>query len=113
MSTPIRSLVFTIGIFIVAGCAPLRKDYTRGEANVCEIHHQTMEKSVVPISYGLMFVTPRGAAMYPASTNTFPHAETYLNPGCTVHRTREAVIYTCPECVRIRHQWEEDYDSKH
>ena len=103
----------TIAVFIFAGCATHRKDYTGGKANVCELHHQQMQKTIIPIYYGLMPVRPRDAAMYSASTNGFPHAMDSLNPGCGVRSAREAVIYTCPVCVRARHQWEADYDSSH
>ena len=101
-----------MAVFVTVGCAPLRKNFTRGEANICEVHHLRMQKTVVPVSYGLRSFTPRDAAMYSASTNNFPHAETHINPGCTPKRTREGIIYTCAECVRIRNQGEEDYDSK-
>jgi hypothetical protein len=88
-------------------------DYAKGAARVCEVHHREMEKTIVPIHYGLGIVTPRNEAMYSASTNGFPHAPDSVNPGCAVQSPREAVIYICPECVKLRQQWEADYDSKH
>jgi hypothetical protein len=104
---------FAITILVAAGCVSHRKDYTRGETDICEIHHQKMQKVMVPAHYGLMSVTQRGAAMYSASTNTFPHAEDSVNPGCDPRGPREALIYNCSECVKVRHQWEADYDAKH
>ena len=110
---PTHTGVLAIAIFIVAGCATGRMDYTGGRPDVCEVHHQQMQKTIVPAYYGLMPVTPRDAAMYSARTNTFPHAEDSVNPGCDPRGPREAVVYSCPECVRVRHLWEADYDAKH
>lgn len=110
---PIHTVVLAIAIFVVAGCATGRMDYTGGRADVCEVHHQQMQKTIVPAYYGLMPVMPRDAAMYSARTNTFPHAEDSVNPGCDPRGPREAVVYSCPECVRVRHLWEADYDAKH
>jgi hypothetical protein len=110
---PTHTVVLAIAIFIVAGCATGRMDYTGGRPDVCEVHHQQMQKTIVPAYYGLMPVTPRDEAMYSARTNTFPHAEDSVNPGCDPRGPREAVVYSCPECVRVRHLWEADYDAKH
>jgi hypothetical protein len=112
MRKPAHSFVTALAILVAVGCAPLRKDFTRGEANICEVHHQKMQKTVVPVTYGLESVTPLDAALYSAGTTSFPHAKTHLNPGCTPQRTREGIIYTCAECVRIRTQLEANYDSK-
>ena len=106
-------IAFAIVLYIASGCATRQADYTIGKAGICEVHHRTMDKTVVPIHYGLMPFPPRSQALYSASTNTFPHAQDSLNPSCVVSSEREAMIYTCPECVSVRHQWEADYDSKH
>jgi hypothetical protein len=95
------------------GCATRRLHYTKGETDLCEVHHQKMSRSVVPVHYGLMKITPRDAALDSASTNAFPHAEDFVNPGCMVRGQREALVYTCPECVEARHKWEANYDSRH
>ena len=110
---PTRPVVLAIAIFTVAGCSTARIDYTGCRPDVCEVHHQQMQKTIVPAYYGLMPVTPRDAAMYFARTNTFPHAEDSVNSGCDPRGPREAVVYSCPECVRVRHLWEADYDAKH
>lgn len=102
-----------MGALLASGCASYREDYTRGKQNTCEIHHIKMDKTVVPVHYGLTTVDARGAAMENVSGTAFPHAEDSLNPGCPVQRTREAVIYTCSECMRARRAWETDYEAKH
>jgi hypothetical protein len=94
------------------GCAT-RLDYTRGETAVCEVHHQKMIKTIVPAHYGFMNVTPRDTALDLARVNTFPHAEDSVNPGCTPRSQSEALVYTCPECVEVRRQWETNYDATH
>jgi hypothetical protein len=88
-------------------------DYTSGKIAVCEVHHQKMIKIVVPAHYGLMDVTPRDAALDSARAIAFPHAEDSVNPGCTPRGQREALVYTCPDCVEVRHRWEANYDSVH
>ena len=114
MLTPhIHTVSLAIAIFVVAGCATGRMNYTGDRADVCEVHHQQMQKIIVPAYYGLMPVMPRDAAMLSARTNTFPHAEDSVNPGCDPRGPREAVIYSCPECIKVRHLWEADYDAEH
>ena len=95
----------------VVGCA-VQRDCTTGTSAVCEVHYCRMERTVVPIHYGLMPFAPRSQARYAASTNSFPHARDSINPSCEVSREREAVIYACPQCVAARQQWETDYDSR-
>lgn len=98
---------------LASGCVPYRKDYTGREASICEVHHRKMEKTVAPVYYGLAPVRARDAAMAKASTEAFPHADDSINPSCVVQRTREGVIYTCPDCVRARRAWQAHYDAKH
>jgi hypothetical protein len=105
-------LVAVAALSSIPGCATRRLDYTKGETSVCEVHHQKMTKTVVPVHYGLMTVTPRDGALNSASTNAFPHAEDFVNPECMVRSQREALVYTCLECVRARRQWEANYDSR-
>jgi hypothetical protein len=105
--------VLAVAIFVLGGCATGRIDYTAGKSSICEVHHYRMQKTLVPAYYGLMPVTPRDAAMYKASTNMFPHAEDSVNPGCDPRGPREALVYNCPECLRIEHLWEADYAAKH
>jgi hypothetical protein len=106
-------VALVVATLSVAGCATGRIDYTYGKWGVCEVHHQTMQKAIVPAYYGLMPVTPRDEAMDSIRSKTFPHAEDHLNPGCDPRGPREAVVYSCSECVRVRHLWEADYDAKH
>ncbi len=107
-----RVLLILFMVVAIVGCAT-RRDYTAGESAVCEVHHRTMEMAVVPIYYGLMPFPPRSQALYAASTNAFPHARDFINPSCVVAREREALIYTCPQCVAARRQWETNFDLQH
>ena len=107
-----RVLLIVLMAVSIAGCATRRVDYTSDKSAVCEVHHSTMDKMVVPIYYGLMAFPPRSQDLYAASTNSFPHARDSINPSCVVSREREAVIYICPQCVSARRQWETDYDSR-
>jgi hypothetical protein len=89
-------------------------DYTTGESAICEIHHTQMERAVVPIAYGLMpLPDARMQARYAASTNSFPHAETYALGGCVVSDNSpiKAVIYRCPQCKKAAAEWDSVYDK--
>jgi len=87
-------------------------DYTKNESATCEVHHIQMERTVVPIAYGLILPGAGAQARYAASTNSFPHAETFVLGGCSVivgYSATNAVIYTCPVCKKMAARW----DSKH
>jgi hypothetical protein len=112
--SPLRTMRILLTLLMAAGfvgCAT-KRDYTVGASAVCEVHHCTMDKTIVPIHYGLMPFPPRSQALYAASTNSFPNADDSINPSCRVSRKREALIYTCPQCVVARQKWETDYDSQ-
>jgi hypothetical protein len=107
---------------VFAGCAetnqvgvtPLRAahketaDYTVGATAICEVHHIPMVRTTVPIAYGLIMPTAQAEARYAASTNAFPHAETYVCGGCCVYdeSPQKAVIYVCPECTKAAKEWD-------
>jgi len=96
---------------LLAGCA---RNLTRGESNLCEVHHTHMSKTKVPIGYGLMAQDEQSRARYTASTNAFPHAEESVGGGCMVplFAAHRALIYSCPSCQTAREQWEREYDTK-
>jgi hypothetical protein len=104
-------LILLAGLLLVAGCATLREDYTSGESEVCKVHSLRMSKTVVPIKYGLIQPSERSLARFAASTNSFPNADDWVWGGCCVDSARQAVIYTCLECKRLRARWEADYDE--
>jgi hypothetical protein len=109
-----HAVILATIVFIIVGCASRRANYTRGQSGVCEVHSQTMQKVVVPTHFGLMALSPRDQAMLSASDIYFPHADDSINPGCDPSRgPREAVIYSCPTCLKARRQWEASYDSQH
>jgi hypothetical protein len=122
-----RFLMFILAAFL-AGCAgtrnvaitPLPKlqvetaDYTVGVSTICEIHHIQMQRTTVPIAYGLLSVDAQAEAKYAVSTNSFPHAETFAFGGCVVsdHSPKNAVIFICPECKKTAARWDSVY-GKH
>jgi hypothetical protein len=83
-------------------------DYTIGESSVCGLHHVQMNRTAVPIAYGLLVFDVRYRAKYVASTNLFPHADTFVLGGCYVSADspKRAAIYTCPECKIAAAKWD-------
>lgn len=94
---------------LLTGCTT---DCTITQSAVCEVHHTQMNKSTVPIHYGLIRPDERARARYAASTNAFPHALEWVGGGCVVDTPKRAIIFTCTACKTARQQWEHDYDTK-
>lgn len=106
---------FAGAALLMAGCSWRREDYTRGESQVCELHHVQMVRSTVPIVYGLFSFTAEGEFRHTVSTNSFPHAETYVLGGCciTPDSAHRAVVYTCSECKKAGTEWDALHENKH
>lgn len=104
-------LPFLLVLIALTGCKT--EDYTQGKPTVCEIHNVPMVRTTVPIFYGFPRFSDRYMARFAASTNAFPHAETYVLGGCRAGDARRAVIYVCPKCKSAAHDWDLDYDKTH
>ena len=106
-------LPFLFALIVLTGCKT--KDYTYCESSVCEIHHVQMKRTIVPIGYGLIMPDEKARARYEASTNSFPHAETFVAGGCCVTSwdAHRAAIYVCPECMKAALAWDLNYDKTH
>jgi len=76
----------------------------------CEIHHTTMERLEVPISYGLR----------PASTNEpsflteqrlFPHHREEVDGGCIILSTSPKTkdVYVCRQCQAAYENWKKEH----
>src|SRR5690349_2357546 len=100
----------SLGLLFV-GCASNR---TRGESDVCGVHHSRMSKTSVPIRYGRLATSEREDACYIVSAKEFPNAKEWIGGGCMVPMfpSRQAVIYTCQACKTARQKWEHDYDAR-
>jgi hypothetical protein len=69
-----RFAVFLCAGFLLTGCA----------SRICEVHHERMSRTRVPVYYGLFRPNDLGRAREAASTNAFPHAEDWVGGGCVV-----------------------------
>ena len=96
-------------LLLLAGCASPREDYTAGQGDTCAVHGLRMTKTVVPIAYGLIVLDKTNRARWAASTNAFPNAQDWVAGGCCPGPARKALIYTCPECKKLRARWEANY----
>jgi len=97
---------------LITGCATRSEDLTAGKPCICEVHGTQMSKIVVPIQYGLIRPDQTTLARFTASTNSFPHAETWVGGGCvvTTGSPHRAVIFACAQCKKARTRWEESHD---
>ncbi len=110
---PCQILLLVFCLVLIGGCATRKADYTLGKSAVCELHGVPMSKTLVPIEYGLIRPDQKSLARYAASANSFPHAEDWIGGGCVVasNSARKVLIYTCPECKRLRAKWEADHEK--
>ena len=90
----------------MVGCDKYTSDWTIGAAGFCELHSIRMAKTNVPIIYGLIRLNSEQQAREVASTNHFPHADTYFLGGCFLGTPTQAVLYVCPDCLGARKNWE-------
>jgi hypothetical protein len=90
----------------MVGCDKYVADQTIGAAGFCELHSIRMAKTNVPIIYGLIRLNKEERAREVASTNHFPHADTYFLGGCILGTPTQAVLYVCSDCLRARKNWE-------
>jgi hypothetical protein len=111
----VTSLPETLAPIQMTGLSPEpTRDYTIGESAICEVHRTQMKRTVVPIGYGYILPDAQAQARYTASTNAFPHAETFVAGGCCImvgYSATNAVIYTCPECKKAAARWDSVYEK--
>lgn len=68
---------------------------TRGESNICEVHHKKMKKVMVGTDFGLSAFGP---------DEKCPHAKEKQNMGCVVQPwpiKRKAIMYDCSSCDSV------------
>jgi len=97
---------------ITLGPDSIPNDYTVGQAPICEVHHIQMQRTSVPVVYGLLELTASAQARYEAGKTAFPHAETWVGGGCvsSPDSATNAFIYTCSECKKAASKWDSQHD---
>ena len=76
---------------------------------ICEVHHISMERRLVPVVFGL---APGGREYSEAMERDFPHSSLHVDGGCVSDaRFLHARFpwYVCPECKRAERQWAEKH----
>jgi hypothetical protein len=76
---------------------------------ICEVHHARMERHSVPVTFGLLPVSPD---YFDAMKRDFPHCSLHIDGGCvTSVKFLHARLpwYVCPECKRAEQKWAEKY----
>ena len=69
-------------------------DYTKGQSDICEIHHIQMTKRTVRIDYGMIPIN----AETKQRQASFPHPGDFAYGGCIEMDAKRAVVYVCPKC---------------
>ena len=109
-----RPWLLLAAVTLLAGCGTQIPDYTVGKSETCAVHQVKMNKTPVPIMYGLPDWNEKTTARSKASAN-FPHAGTPPEGGCFVdsRSPKQAMVFVCPECQRQAGAWSSGYDRQH
>ena len=105
----LASLMTVLGL--LSGCSQLPpKNYTHGASSRCDVHGVEMQRTVVPIYYGLPAIPLDQdylRALDEATKSAFPHAQEFVEGGCVVKfgTPSRAAIYVCPCCRSARKDW--------
>ena len=89
-------LLFSIGLVCLTGCQTIND--TKGQSDICEVHHIRMTKRIVPIEYGCLPPWPNLAEIKRAQEN-YPNPGDYLQIwGMSDPSKTRAIVYVCPKC---------------
>ena len=90
-------------------------DLTEGESDICSVHHIQMQRTSVPIGYGLFIEDKVAQSRYEASKTAFPNAKTWVAGGCVViegYSPTNAFVYICPKCKIAALSWDSKHDNR-
>lgn len=110
------SIVVAVGLS--SGCTLLPpRNYTHGASSRCEVHEVQMNRTVVPIYYGLPAIPLDEAyrhALAEATKSAFPHAQEFVGGGCIkrLGAQRSASIYVCDRCCLAKQDWLSHHSPK-
>lgn len=96
-----KILPIVLLVTVFAACTTA-SDYTKGQSDVCSVHHQRMTKRTVPIAYGMI---PMSRANQPESWKR--RVREYPNAGDCRPATdismgeKSAVVFVCPKCEEV------------
>ncbi len=74
----------------------------KDEEGLCELHHETLHKTTVPILYGL-----RPGPLYSNETEKrlFPNGITDIDAGCFIEPVKVAIVLQCHYCLEAKRNW--------
>jgi len=84
------------------------RDEVHLESNTCELHHVSMQPTVVPIAYGLLEYVADGSLREEevARKGHFPHYRLFFWGGCGGDRRWHSVrTNICPACEQAWKEW--------
>jgi len=81
-----------IALFLLTGCRTA--DYTKGQSDICVVHHIQMTKRTVPIIYGM----PALNEAFRQRQAFYPHSGDVTFGGCIFMEEKRSVVYVCPKC---------------
>jgi hypothetical protein len=102
-----NTLADHIGI-VIANRTGMPFDWTnralKDKEGLCKVHHETLNKTTVPVFYGL-----RPGPPYSKETENrlFPNAITGVDGGCALAPVKEAMVLQCQKCIEAKTKWAE------
>jgi hypothetical protein len=81
-------------------------DLTKGESNVCPVHHIKMPAKEAPVAYGLLDWSSRNPSAE-TRERKFPFAQGVVLAGCRIYEDSPKVgrLFLCPKCVEAEKAW--------
>ena len=92
-------VIFILWLLCLTGCQTI--DETKGQPELCEVHHVRMTKKYVPIEYGCP--APWAEAELKTERACYPHPGDCLwIAGESDPNTTRAIVYVCPKCEEAK-----------
>lgn len=78
------------------------EDYNAPKQKICEVHDVELQKTLVPLTYGDIYLEPD---FVEASKTLFPHASDNFHNAHNAKNYKFAEVLFCPECRRAKQNW--------
>lgn len=93
-------------VWTLTGCSGIQ-GAGKGADKVCTVHQVPLQKTKVPIAYGMPMWSDYDQKVREESSRSFPHSAVHVEGGCIVEKNapKQAAIWQCPKCVQAKAEW--------